>query len=124
MLAVAEGRLDQVELKWDPRPALAVVAASKGYPGKYPTGLPISGLAAADGMADVKVFHSGTRFDGSRVVTDGGRVLSVTAIGRTILEVRQRAYDAMGKIHFEGMHFRRDIGHWAVRGSEEAGGIG
>jgi phosphoribosylamine---glycine ligase len=118
MLAVAEGRLDQVELKWDPRPALAVVATSKGYPGKYPTGMPISGLAAADGTEDVKVFHSGTRFDGSRVVTEGGRVLSVTAIGRNIMEVRKRAYDAMGKIHFEGMHFRRDIGHWAVRGAE------
>ena len=122
MLAVAEGRLDQVELKWDPRPALAVVATSRGYPGKYATGFPISGLAAADGMEDVKVFHSGTRFDGSRVVTDGGRVLSVTAIGRNIVEVRKRAYDAMAKIHFEGMHFRRDIGHWAVRGMAEEQG--
>jgi phosphoribosylamine--glycine ligase len=115
MLAVAEGRLDQVTLEWDPRPALCVVATSKGYPGKYPTGLPITGLADAGGMKDVKVFHSGTRFEGQKVVTDGGRVLSVTALGDTIADARKRAYEAMDKIHFEGMHFRRDIGHWAVR---------
>jgi phosphoribosylamine--glycine ligase len=115
MLAVAEGRLDQVELKWDPRPALCVVATSKGYPGKYPTGFPISGLAAADGMEDVKVFHGGTRFEGGKVVTDGGRVLGVTALGKTIIDARRRAYEALSKIHFEGMHFRRDIGHWAVQ---------
>jgi phosphoribosylamine--glycine ligase len=115
MLAVAEGRLDQVELKWDPRPALCVVATSRGYPGKYPTGLPISGLAAADGMEDVKVFHSGTRFEGGKVVTDGGRVLGVTALGRTIGDAQKRAYEALSKIQFEGMHFRRDIGHWATQ---------
>ena len=60
MLAVADGKLDQVELKWDPRPALCVVATSKGYPGKYPTGVPITGIDDADAMRDVKVFHSGT----------------------------------------------------------------
>lgn len=116
VLAVAEGRLDQVELKWDPRPAISVVATSKGYPGKYPTGLPIQGLAAADAMPDVKVFHSGTRFEGQKVVTDGGRVLSVTALGKTIADAQRRAYDALAHVHFEGMHFRKDIGHWAIRG--------
>jgi phosphoribosylamine--glycine ligase len=115
MLAVAEGRLDQVELKWDPRPALCVVATSKGYPGKYPTGFPISGLAAADGMEDVKVFHSGTRAEGGKVVTDGGRVLGITAMGKTIADAQKRAYEALSKIQFEGMHFRRDIGHWAMQ---------
>jgi phosphoribosylamine--glycine ligase len=115
MLAVAEGKLDQVELKWDERPALCVVATSKGYPGSYPKGLPISGLAEADAMPDVKVFHSGTRFEGSKVVTDGGRVLSVTALGKTVADAQRRAYEAISRVHFEGMHYRKDIGRWAVK---------
>ena len=114
MLALAEGRLDQIELKWDPRPALCVVAASSGYPGKYPTGLPITGIIDADSMRDVKVFHGGTRAQGKTLVTDGGRVLSVTALGDTIAEARKRAYDALGKIHFEGRHYRTDIGRQAI----------
>ena len=116
MLAVAEGRLDEVELKWDPRPALSVVATSKGYPGKYSRGVPISGIEKADALPDVKIFHSGTKFasDKKSVLTDGGRVLSVTALGKTIAEAQHRAYEAMKLIHFEGMHYRRDIGHWAV----------
>ena len=118
MIAVADGRLDEVELKWDPRPALTVVATSKGYPGTYTTGIPITGIAQADALPDVKVFHSGTKFDadGHSVLTDGGRVLSVTALGKTTAEAQHRAYEAMKLIHFEGMHFRHDIGHWAVRG--------
>jgi len=115
MLAVTENRLHKVQLEWDPRPALCVVAASGGYPGKYKTGLPISGLTQADGMRDVKVFHAGTRLVDGQVVTDGGRVLGVTALGKTVAEAQKRAYEAMEKIHFEGMHYRRDIGHWAVR---------
>jgi phosphoribosylamine--glycine ligase len=115
MLAVAEGRLDQVELKWDPRPALCVVATSKGYPGKYPTGLPISGIDDADAIPDVKVFHSGTKSQGKTVLTDGGRVLGVTALGNTIADAKRRAYQAIEKIHFDGMHYRKDIGHQAVK---------
>jgi phosphoribosylamine--glycine ligase len=115
MLAVADGKLDDVELKWDPRPALCVVASSKGYPGSYPTGLPISGLDEADAMKDVKVFHSGTAKKGNEIVTDGGRVLAVTALGNTIADAQNRAYQAMDKIHFEGMHFRKDIGWRAMR---------
>src|SRR6185436_18948200 len=86
MLAVAEGRLDQIELKWDQRPALAVVAASGGYPGKYKNGLPITGIEKADAIPDVKVFQAGTKFapDGKRVLTDGGRVLSVCALGKDV----------------------------------------
>jgi phosphoribosylamine--glycine ligase len=114
MLAVAEGRLDQVELKWDPRPAMSVVAASGGYPGKYRTGFPISGISDADAMRDVKVFQGGTKSVGKQIVTDGGRVLSVTALGNTIADAKKRAYDALAKIHFEGMHFRKDIGRQAV----------
>jgi phosphoribosylamine--glycine ligase len=114
MLAVAEGRLDQVTLKWDPRPALCVVATSRGYPGKYPTGVPITGIEKADSIPDVKVFQAGTRADGRAVVTDGGRVLGVTALGTTIAEAQRRAYQAIGHIHFDGMHYRKDIGWRAV----------
>jgi phosphoribosylamine---glycine ligase len=115
MLAVVEGRLDQIELKWDPRPALCVVASSKGYPGPYPTGVPISGIEDADSIKDVKVFHSGTARRDGRIATDGGRVLAVTAVGNTIADAQNRAYQAMGKIHFDGMHFRKDIGWRAVK---------
>ena len=114
MLAVADGRLDQVTLKWDPRPALCVVAASRGYPGKYPTGLQITGIENADAMPDVKVFQAGTKMDGKKLVTDGGRVLSVTAIGPTIADAQKRAYQAIQHIKFEGMHYRKDIAWRAI----------
>jgi phosphoribosylamine--glycine ligase len=117
MLAVAEGRLDQVTLEWDPRPALCVVAASGGYPGKYASGLPITGIEKADAMPDVKVFHAGTKFasDGKRVVTDGGRVLAVCALGNDVADAQRRAYEAIKHVHFDGMHYRKDIGHHALR---------
>jgi phosphoribosylamine--glycine ligase len=114
MLAVADGRLDQIELRWDPRPALCVVAAAGGYPGKYEKGLPITGIADADAMRDVKVFQAGTRAEGKSIVTDGGRVLSVAALGDTIALAQKRAYEAIRKIHFEGMHYRTDIGSRAL----------
>lgn len=114
MLAVVEDRLEEVEIRWDARPALAVVAASKGYPGSYQTGLRIEGIESADAMRDVKVFHSGTASAAGGIVTDGGRVLSVTALGSTIADAQKRAYEAMAKIHFDGMHFRRDIGRQAT----------
>jgi phosphoribosylamine---glycine ligase len=115
MLAVADGRLDQIELKWDPRPALCVVASSRGYPGSYPTGVPITGIDDADAMNDVKVFHSGTTRRDNQILTDGGRVLAVTALGNSIADAQKRVYQAMGKIHFDGMHYRRDIGWRAIR---------
>lgn len=114
MLAAAEGRLDQVELKWDPRPAVCVVAASKGYPGSYQTGVAIEGIDRADAMPDVKVFHSGTAHPGPTLLTDGGRVLAVTALGATIADAQQRAYSAMSQIRFDGMYYRRDIGRQAT----------
>jgi phosphoribosylamine--glycine ligase len=114
MLAVADGKLDKVNLKWDPRPALAVVATSKGYPGKYPSGLPISGIDQADALPNVKVFQAGTKQQGKEIVTDGGRVLAVTALGHTIADAQKRAYQAMDLIHFDGMHYRKDIGHQAI----------
>jgi phosphoribosylamine--glycine ligase len=117
MMAVIDGKLENVTLKWDERPALCVVAASRGYPGKYEAGKPITGVEKADALPDVKVFQGGTKRgpDGKTVVTDGGRVLSVTALGKTISDARDRAYRAMEMIHFDGMHYRRDIGHQAVR---------
>jgi phosphoribosylamine---glycine ligase len=114
MTAMSEGKLDQVALEWDPRPAMCVVVTSKGYPGDYPTGLPITGIADADAMPDVKVFHSGTKLKDGKVVTDGGRVLGITALGKNIADVRRRVYLAIQKIHFDGMHFRKDIGHQAL----------
>jgi phosphoribosylamine---glycine ligase len=114
MLAVVDGKLDQIELQWDPRPALAVVASSGGYPGKYQSGVPITGVTDADAMRDVKVFQAGTRLDGKTLLTDGGRVLAVTALGDTIADAQKRAYQAIEKIHFEGMHYRKDIGRRAI----------
>jgi phosphoribosylamine--glycine ligase len=116
MLAVCDGTLADLTLAWDPRPAVCVVAASKGYPGKYPVGLPITGVEQADAMADVKVFLGGVRRDGGQLVTDGGRVLGVTALGDTVAAARDKAYEAMKLVHFDGMHYRRDIGHQALRG--------
>jgi phosphoribosylamine--glycine ligase len=116
MLAVADGRLDEIQLEWDPRPAVCVVATSKGYPGSYPTGLPITGIEKADAMDGVKVFLGGAKIgDGGTIVTDGGRVLGVTAIADTIAEAQKKAYAAMELIHFEGMHFRKDIARQAIK---------
>ena len=118
MLAVAEGRLASADLDFgfDPRPAVCVVASSKGYPGEYATGVTIEGIDAADAMEGVKVFHAGTAKKGERLVTAGGRVLGVTALGETVAEAQERAYAALGKIEFAGIHYRRDIGHQAVKG--------
>ena len=115
IVAMAEGKLDQMELTWDKRPALCVVATSKGYPGEYATGVPITGIEQADSMPDVKVFHSGTKMQGKTLVTDGGRVLGVTALGNTFVDARRRAYAALEKIHFDGMHYRKDIGYQALK---------
>ncbi len=114
MLAVVEGKLENVSLKWDPRPALSVVATSRGYPGKYQIGVPITGVDQADAMRDVKVFHGGTAKEGKQLVTAGGRVLSVTVLGDTIADARHRAYEAMKQVQFEGMHYRKDIGQQAL----------
>ncbi len=115
MMATATGKLADVELSFDPRPAVCVVATSRGYPGKYPTGIEITGLDDADAMADVKVFHSGTAWQGDKVVTAGGRVLGVTALGETVRDAQARAYEAIKRVGFDGMHFRRDIAHQAIR---------
>ncbi|HUU82786.1 MAG TPA: phosphoribosylamine--glycine ligase [Phycisphaerae bacterium] len=107
--ATVTGRLDQVELDWDPRPAVCVVMASEGYPGAYEKGRSITGLDEVALMPDVKIFHAGTKRVGDLIVTDGGRVLDVTALGDTIEAARTRAHEAIEKIHFEGAYWRRDI---------------
>jgi phosphoribosylamine--glycine ligase len=116
--AVVDERLSELPdgaVEWDPRPAVCVVMSSAGYPGKYETGKPIAGLDEASRLADVKVFHAGTRLDNGRVVTDGGRVLGVTALGDTLTDAKKRAYEAVAKINFKGAHFRTDIADKALR---------
>ncbi len=113
--ATIEGRLNEVELVWDPRPAVCVVLASRGYPGKYETGKVIHGLEGVSEMEDVMVFHAGTARDGDQFVTSGGRVLGVTALGETIPKAIGLAYEAAGKISWTGMYYRKDIGQKALR---------
>ncbi len=112
--AVVEGRLAGVEARWDPRAAVCVVMASQGYPGAYEKGRPISGLDEIEAMEDVVVFHAGTTERDGRIVTNGGRVLGVTARGGDVKEAIDRAYQAVERIHWEGVHFRRDIGRRAL----------
>ncbi|MFH0826346.1 MAG: phosphoribosylamine--glycine ligase [Candidatus Omnitrophota bacterium] len=119
MSATADGKLSLYKnLEWDRRPCVCVVCASKGYPGEYERGKEISGLDTVAGMKDVVVFHAGTKLVGSpsveKTVTNGGRVLGVTGLGQTIKEAIDKTYQAVEKIHFEGMHYRRDIGKKAI----------
>ncbi len=113
--AVTEDKLDRITLQWDPRPAVCVVMASGGYPASYESGKPISGLDAAAAMDDVVVFHAGTRKVGSNIVTAGGRVLGVTALGETVAAAQKRAYEACAKISWDGAYYRRDIGAKALK---------
>ncbi len=114
-LAITEETLSKTTLQWRPDASVCVVAASGGYPGKYEKGKPIEGLDEVKKMDDVVVFHAGTSYDNGRLITAGGRVLGVTALGRDIKEARDRAYEAIEKIYFEGMHYRRDIAHRALK---------
>ncbi len=112
-LAAIDGRLDEVMAVWDPRPALGVVMAADGYPDSYETDHPISGLDAVL-PSDVKVFQAGTKAEGAETLTNGGRVLCVTALGNSVSEAQSRAYQAIEKIRWEGCQFRRDIGYRAI----------
>ncbi len=114
-LAVCEGRLDEVTLEWDQRPAVCVVMASGGYPGDYEKGRIITGLKEAEQLQDVVVFHAGTKKQNGDVVTDGGRVLGVTALGDGIRQAKVRAYQAIDRIQFEGAYWRRDIADKAMK---------
>ena len=114
MLAACDGRLHDLSVQWDTRSCVCVVMSAGGYPGKYQSGFQITGLdEIAD--ADTVVFHAGTRNDGGTIVTSGGRVLGVTALGKGLEEAISKAYDAVGKIDFDHCFFRRDIGKKALK---------
>jgi len=122
MLAVSEQKLSRIKkLDWDNRACVCVVCASGGYPGDYEKGREIFGLEEADKLRDIAVFHAGTkkssvvsRQSSAKYLTNGGRVLGVTGLGNTIKEAIEKTYQAVEKIHFEGMHYRRDIGGKAI----------
>jgi len=110
-----EGCLSETEFSWKPGASASVIAASDGYPGSYTTGHRITGLNDAARMPGVEVFHAGTALVDGNYLTSGGRVLAVTATADSLEAALHRAYDAIGKIHFEGMYYRRDIGHRALK---------
>ena len=117
MLAVAQGRLSEIELAWRDEWAVSVVLASAGYPGSYPKGLEILGIERAEALPGVTVYHAGTTLDEQGVLrTSGGRVLNVTALGATFAQARERAYEGCDLIEFDGKMLRRDIGARALRG--------
>jgi phosphoribosylamine--glycine ligase len=113
--ACVDGCLAETSLRWSRGTSACVVASSGGYPGSYKTGLPISGLTAAAQVPGVEVFHAGTALKDGQMLTAGGRVLGVTAAADSLSEALARAYRAMAEIHFEGMYYRRDIGHRALK---------
>lgn len=115
--AVVDERLEDLnesQIEWDPRPAVCVVLCSQGYPGSYTKGRVIEGLEEAARLPDVQVFHAGTRREGNVILTDGGRVLGVTALGDTLADAKRRAYEAVSRISFIGMHYRKDIADKAL----------
>jgi phosphoribosylamine--glycine ligase len=112
--AAIDGRLDKVEADWDRRVALGVVLAAAGYPETPRRGDVILGLPERE-EENVHVFHAGTTFSDDQVVTSGGRVLCVTALGETVKDAQKRAYEAVNTVRFNGMQFRRDIGHRAIK---------
>ncbi|MCG7872961.1 MAG: phosphoribosylamine--glycine ligase [Candidatus Thiodiazotropha lotti] len=112
-LAALDGSLDQQTTEWDPRASVGVVLAAGGYPGSYDKGLPISGLPEGDNN-ELKVFHAGTSMDGDEVVTSGGRVLCATALGDTVTQAQQNAYQLTRAIHWDGVYYRTDIAYRAI----------
>ena len=113
--AIVDERLDQVSIQWDERPTVCVVMASEGYPGSYQKGMEIQGLDNVKGMQDVVAFHAGTALKDGHVITNGGRVLGVTALGNSIEETIKLAYQATSQIHWDGAYHRTDIGKKALR---------
>jgi phosphoribosylamine---glycine ligase len=114
--ATTDGKIDNYTIEWEERASVTVILASAGYPEKYETGKEISGLTDAGKLEGVEVFHAGTKKANGRVVTSGGRVLAVTALGSTVAAARERAYKAVSCIHFDGCHYRRDIALSATSG--------
>ncbi|MDH5789773.1 MAG: phosphoribosylamine--glycine ligase, partial [Nitrospinota bacterium] len=114
MEACADGTLDTCSLEWKPDTAVCVVMAAEGYPGSYEKGRPIQGLDQANSLPGVTVFHAGTKQKGDDIVTNGGRVLGVTALGGNVQMAIVKAYQAVGKIQWEGAQYRKDIGQKAL----------
>jgi phosphoribosylamine--glycine ligase len=112
--ASIEGRLASVDVHWTPNPAVCVVLTSSGYPAKPETGKTITGYEAVEALGGVKIFHAATRFEDHQLLTCGGRVMGVTAIAEDLPSAIQRAYAGVSKLHFEGMHYRKDIGAKAL----------
>ena len=111
--AINDGTLSDLDIQWDDRACACVIMASPGYPKSYPKGLEITGLT--DGQLEgVTVYHAGTKLDGDKLVTSGGRVLGVTALGENLEAALKKAYDGVSKIHFDNAHYRRDIGQSAL----------
>jgi phosphoribosylamine--glycine ligase len=102
------------DLRWHDEPALTIVMATKGYPGEYSNGTEIRGLDAARSVPGVEIFHAGTRQEGDRLLAAGGRVLNITARGKTVAEAKQRAHEAIAKIDWPGGFYRTDIGWRAI----------
>ncbi len=115
LLAACGAQLGGVEAHWSPNPAVCVVLASKGYPGEAEVGHPISGIEAAEALGGIKIFYAGVKMRDRVLVTSGGRVMGVTAVAENLPAAIERAYAAVAKIHFEGMHYRRDIGAKGLR---------
>jgi len=109
MFACIDGKLDQVDVKSTSQTACGVVMAAEGYPGSYPKGMEITGLEDADALEGVKVFQAGTQMDDDRIVTSGGRVLCVTALGDDLAAAQKKAYEAVAKVHFDQSYYRKDI---------------
>ncbi len=116
MLAVAEGRPDDIDLKWSDKWAVCVVLVSDGYPGPYSKGMVIAGIDDAEKMDGITVYQAGTALDGDNLVTDGGRVVDIVALADTFDDARQLVYQAVDRVEFKGKHFRGDIGKKAAAG--------
>ena len=104
------GDIGSYEIEWDKKSAMGVVMSSNGYPESYETGKAISGLDALDGKNDIKIFHSGTRLESENVLTNGGRVLCVTALGDDLNQSNEKAYSAVNELDWDGKYYRKDIG--------------
>ena len=116
-----DGKLENYKLEWDPRPCVSVVMASGGYPGEFPKGMEIIGIAGAEQLSGVAIFHAGTK-SGRRAsdgpgtyITNGGRVLNVTALGTDMKNAIDNCYNAVKLIRFDRMHYRKDIGQRALK---------
>ncbi|NPA16206.1 MAG: phosphoribosylamine--glycine ligase [Aquificae bacterium] len=115
ILDIIDGKIKDVQPVWSNKYSIGVVMASKGYPGKYEKGFEITGIEEAEKDPDIVVFHAGTDIRDGKLVTAGGRVLTVTATGDTLKEAKEKVYRAVEKIHFEGAHYRRDIGDKGIK---------